>query len=187
MADRGATAAFLAELLLSTNSPCFLVSAYFDDGTISMTDAWRAVVWNSKTHTAQGHFLGFDGLTETAELQASNLTLTLSAVDQTWISTALTKQYIDRRLTIHKAFLDYTQSVITSPVLVFDGSMNDMTVNDSPDGTCTVAVSAVNAWGDFEATPGRHTNSAEQQVFFPGDKFFEFVGQLNREIRWGAA
>ena len=184
--DRSASAAFLAELVKSTNAPCFLVSAYFDDGTISMTDAWRAVTWTGQTYTAQGHFLGFDGLSETTELQASNLTLTLSAVDQVWISAALTKPCIDRRLTIHKAFLDYTQAVITSPVLIFDGSMNDMLVNDAPDGKCTVSISAVNAWGDFESTPGRHTNNAEQQVFFAGDRFFEFCGQINKQIKWGA-
>jgi hypothetical protein len=186
MADRGATAGFLAELLQSTNSPCYLVSAYFDDGTISMTDAWRPVTWNSVVHSAQGHFLAFSGLTETVELQASNLTLSLSAVDQTWISNALTKQYIDRRLTVHKALLDYTQALVTTPILIFDGGMNDMSISDSPDGNCTISISAVNAWGDFEATPGRHTNSSEQQIFFPTDRFFEYVGQINREIRWGA-
>ena len=185
--DRGASAGFITELLKSTNSPCFLVETYFDDGTIRVTDAWRNIDWGGNTYTANGHFLSFDGLTETAELQVPNLTLTVSAVDQVWISTALTKQYIDRRMVIYKAFLDYTQDVISSPIIIFDGRMDSMAVADSPDGKCTVAISATSQWGDFDRKAGRHTNPQEQQVFFPGDRFFEYVANLNKEIKWGAA
>lgn len=184
--DRSATPAFVAELLKSTNSPCYLVDAFFDDGTISMTDAWRPVLWNGTTYTANGHFLSFDGLTETAELQVPSLTLTVAAVDQAWIATALTKPYLDRRLVIYKAFLDYVQAVVSSPIVIFDGRLDGMVVADSPDGKCTVAVTATSQWGDFQRTPGRHTNPAEQQVFFPGDQFFQYCSNLNKQIKWGA-
>jgi hypothetical protein len=187
MADRGASVAFLAELVKSTNSPCFLVSVYFDDGTISMTNAWKDVVFGGITYSAQGHFIGFDGLTETSDLQVPSVTISLSSVDQVWIAAALTKQYLDRRIVIYKAFLDYTQAAITSPVIIFDGRMDSMAVSDSPDGKCTIGISATSQWGDFERCPGRHTNDAEQQVFFAGDKFFEYCGQLNKQIKWGSA
>jgi len=185
--DRGASAAFITELLKSTNSPCYLCEMYFDDGTVRLTDAWRNLVWAGNTFTDNGQFLTFDGLTETAELQVPSVTLTASAIDQAWVSIALTKPYIDRRMVIYKAFLDYTQNVITSPVIIFDGRMDSMTIADEPDGKCTTAIVASSQFSDFERKPGRHTNSAEQQVFFPGDRFFEKCGALNKQIRWGAA
>lgn len=188
MADRGASAAFLAELLKSTSAPCWLVDAYFDDGTISLTDAWRPITWGGRTYTANGHFLSFSGLTETAELQVPQLTLTLSAVDQVWISIALTKNYVDRRLVISRAFIDYTTAAVTpiaSPVS-FEYRMDGMNIADDPNGECTVAVTASSHFGDFERRAGRHTNSSEHQVFFPGDLFFDYASNLNREIRWGA-
>lgn len=184
--DRGATAAFLTELLKSTNSPCFLVDVYFDDGIISLTDAWRAVSFGGRSYTANGHFLGFTGLTETAELQVPSVNVSISSVDQGWISIALTKPYLDRRLVIYKAFLDYTQSVVTSPVIVFDGRLDGMTINDSPDGKCDVGVVATSLWGDFYRKPGRHTNTQEQNVFFAGDRIFEYCSNLNRQIKWGS-
>ena len=49
--DRQADSTFIAELLKSTNSPCFLIEARFDDGTVYMTDAWKPV---EKTFTV--HF-----------------------------------------------------------------------------------------------------------------------------------
>ena len=185
--DRGASAAFLTELVKSTNSPCYLLDVFFDDGTVRMTDAWRAVSYGGNTYTAQGHFLNFNGLTETAELQVPNLSVTVSAVDQTWVSIALTKAYINRRIVLYKAFLDYTQALITSPVIIFEGTLDGMSVADSPDGKCSVQVTATSQWGDFERRPGRHTNPQEQQITFPSDKFFDYCAQLNKDIRWGAA
>jgi hypothetical protein len=188
MADRNASADFLAELLKSSNSPCFLVEAWFDDGVIRMTDAWTAVPWAGNTYVQQGHFLGFSGLSETAELQVPSLQLMLSSVDQSWIAIALTKPYLDRRLVIYKAFLNYaSMALIASPVIVFDGRMDGMVLADDPQGACTIQVTATSQWGDFDRKAGRHTNPQEQQVFFPGDRFFDYVAQLNKEVKWGAA
>lgn len=184
--DRGAQAGFLAELVKSVNSPCYLLDVSFDDGAVRMTDAWRAVTFNSNTYTAQGHFMTFNGLTESAELQVPNLSITISSVDRAWVSIALTKAYINRKLVLYKAFLDYTQGLISSPIIIFEGSLDGMSVSDSPDGKCSVQVTATSQWGDFERRPGRHTNPQEQQVIFPGDKFFDYCAQLNKEIRWGA-
>jgi hypothetical protein len=185
--DRGASAAFLTELLKSTNSPCFLIDAYFDDGTISLTDAWRNVTYSGRTYNANGQFLNFDGLTETSELQVPNVNVSISAVDLTWVSIALSKNHLDRRLVIYKAFVDYTQAVITSPVIVFDGRMDGMSISDSPGGKCAVAITATSQFGDFYRKAGRHTNNSEQQTLYPGDGFFQFCTNLNKEIRWGNA
>ena len=184
--NRGASGAFLAELAKNTNSPCWMAELYFDGGTDRVTDAWKSISWGGHTYTAGGSMLSFSGLSETIDLQIPNVTLTVSGVDQTYVSVALSTPFMDRRLVIYKAFLDYTQSVITNPVAVFDGRMDSMSISDEPGGTSTVTIAATSQWGDFDRRPGRHTNSAEQQVFFPGDKFFDYCSQLNKEIRWGA-
>lgn len=187
MADRGASAAFITELMKSTNSPCFLIDAYFDDGIISVTDAWRAVSFGGRNYTANGHFLSFDGLVETAELQVPSVSINLSAVDLSWVSIALTKNHIDRRLVIYKGFLDYTQAAISSPIIVFDGRMDGMSISDSPQAKCTVSVTATSQFSDFYRKAGRHTNNQEHQSLYPGDGFFQYCVNLNKEIRWGAA
>jgi hypothetical protein len=66
--DRGASAAFITEILKSSNQPIYLVEAWFDDGTIRMSDAWVNVVWGGNTYTANGYFLGFSGLSETSDM-----------------------------------------------------------------------------------------------------------------------
>lgn len=186
--DRSASAGFLAELLKSRSEPCHLIEFVFDDGAIRVTDAWKSITWNGDSYAAQGHFMGFTGLRETFDMQIPTVSIALSAVDQHWIAVALTKDYIDRPVRIYKAFIDYANGVVTDPLLLFDGRMDAMPIQDDPDGgTCTIACSATNQWSDFERRPGRHTNNNEQQALFIGDRFFEFAGQANRQIKWGAA
>lgn len=186
--DRGASAAFVAEILKSRNQPVYLVEVWFDDVTIRMTDGWVNVVWNGNTYTANGYYLGFSGLSETSDMTIPNVTVQVSAVDQTWISIALSKPYIDRRIAIYKAFLDYTCVLISSPLLIFDGRIDTMEITDAPDhGSCTIAVTASSQWVDFQRTPGRHTNDDEEQIWYPGDRGFQFVTNINQQIKWGAA
>jgi len=186
MADRGATEAVVLELGKAKNQPIHLVDVLFDTTPIYITDAWRSVVWGGHTYTALGHFLGFSDIEETSELQVANLTTQLSGVDQSVVSAVLSENYIDRPLIIRKAFLDDEMTVIADPVLIFEGRMDNPVIDENPeDGSCVVTVSASNAWVDFERLSGRHTNDAEQQIFFPGDKGFEFVSQVTSEITWG--
>jgi hypothetical protein len=49
-----------------------------------------------------------------------------------------------------------------------------------------VRVRATSLFADFERRTGRHTNDAEQQIHYPGDKGFEFVSELrDKQINWG--
>jgi len=110
MADRDATAAVITELGKSKNQPVHLIEVTVEDAdgvaTVSyMTDAWTNVVWNGHTYLALGHFLGFTDIEETADVQVNSLTLSLSGVDQAWISAFLSYFYIDRPVKIYKAFL----------------------------------------------------------------------------------
>ncbi|HEY3432554.1 MAG TPA: hypothetical protein VGK09_08400 [Rhodocyclaceae bacterium] len=187
MAGRGFSPVFLAELLQSRNQPVYLVQEQFDDISYYQCDAWRDISWNGNTWKANGHFLDFQGLTESYDMQIPRVTVSISAVDQTWISISLTKPYIGRPIRIYKALLDYTMSVITSPGLIFEGRMDGLSIEDDPQaGKCALVMECSNQWADFDRKPGRHTNHQDQQVFFPGDTGFQFVpGLANLNLSWG--
>jgi len=184
--DREATPAVIAEIEKSKNQPVHLIEAEFSTTTYYLTDAWREIVWGEKTYTALGHFLSFSDIEESSTVQVSSITAQLSGIDQTLLYSVLAEYYIDRPLRIYKCFLDENLVVVVDPILIFEGRIDSPVITENPDdGSCVLSVAATNIWVDFERLAGRHTNHEEQQLFYPGDKGFEFVSELDQEVLWG--
>lgn len=186
MADRGASAAVVAELVKPANQPLHLFEVHFDAVTLYITDGYRSIVWGGNTYVANGHLLNFQGVQESTQLLIPQATVTLSGVDQVWVSEVLAQNYVDRRLVIYKAFLStIDDSVIVSPFPMFDGRMDAPSIDEDPAGKSEVTITAASQWADFERRPGRHTNNQEQQLWFAGDRFFELVSQVSKISVWG--
>ena len=189
MAGRGLSAAMLAELDALQNRPGHLFEAYFDDETARATDFYSSVLWVGNTYVANGHFLGYDGLEETLEQDVPQVKVVLSGVDQAWIAKVLQKKFLNRRLVIRKAMMDAAWNVVIDPSVHFDGLMKRPYIQEDVDGSgkCNVLINASHDVSDIDRKPGRHTNDQEQQFYFPGDRIFEFVDQVNRQLMWGGS
>ncbi|MEO5331313.1 MAG: hypothetical protein H7839_04765 [Magnetococcus sp. YQC-5] len=186
--DRGADQTWIAEIMRSSNAPVLMVEVHLDDGVGRRTDAWRNIVWGGNIYYATGHFLEVQGISETFDMSIPNVSVQLSGVDQEYIATILLKQFIDRRIVIRKAFIDYsTNALLGNPVIVFDGRMDEINLNDSPlEGKCVLTLSASSQFADFMRRPGRHTNPNEQRIYFPGDKGFDMVSNpVKKGMTWG--
>jgi hypothetical protein len=186
--DRSASAAVLTEIAATACRPIHLLKIVFDTSTVYMTDAYRTITWDGQTWLAMGHFLSFGDIDESSGVEVSSCTIGLSGVDQTYISLFLSNSFIDREVSIWKGFLDTSMAVISSPVLIFSGRINKPGLTEDPtNGTCILAVEASSHWVDFQRIPGRHTNNTEQQIWYPGDKGFEFASDKAVQLKWGAA
>jgi hypothetical protein len=187
MSSRGASVDVLAEIAASSNKPFHLFEVRLSGGTTYATDAFKNVIWNGNTYYALGTLVTFSGVEETVDLNVTTASVTLSGVDQTMVANLLTYKYIDRQLIIYKAFFNASDSVIVNPISIFNGRCDSPSIMENPDdGTCSITLTASAHFIDFERRPGRHTNHAEQQLWFPGDKGFEYVSQLNKQIMWGS-
>lgn len=167
--------------------PVHLFTIYLDTATIRISDAHKELRWGGDTWLAGGHALGFTGLEETSALEVTTVTISLSAVDQSFISLLLAQHFIDRRVTIHLALLDEDDRLTIAPRLQFDGRVDSPVIADDPvNGKSVIALSATNHWVDFERVPGRHTNGPEQRLYYAGDKGFDFIPQLvSKVLLWG--
>ncbi len=156
-------------------------------GTIRMTDAYRDQVWNGHTYVRAGNLLGISEISDSAALTVSEVTVTLNAVNQAWTALILQEAYIDRLLTIKRGYLDANGALVSAHTL-FVGHVNrPAIVEDAESGTSTVALTVGNIWVDFERKPGRTTNHEHQQVYFPGDRGFEFAAEVFKDLPWGRA
>lgn len=190
MADRGGTVAFLSEIYKGSCKPIHLVEVQLDSETIYMTDAYKNIVYSGNTYLAVGYFLQFTDIEESAGMQVGSITGTLTAADNDkyWLSVFLNNSYIDRDVLIYKGFLDANEALVANPVLIFKGKIDTPIIQENPDdGTASISITATNHFTDFEKRPGRYTNHECQQLFFPGDKGFEFASEIIRELMWGRA
>ncbi len=185
--DRSASASVITELQSEQNFQIHLMTVHFDSGIVYVCDGYKNITYDGNEYISLGHLLGFGDIEETSELVVSSMSISLSGVDQLYISKFLSEQYIDRQLKIYKAFLNVnTEALISDPILIFDGRMDQPVIAEDPEsGSSTVTVSCTNAWVDFERRPGRKTNHEEQQIWYPGDMGFEFASEITKEILWG--
>lgn len=184
--DRGSTGAFQTEIVKSANKPFHLVKLSFDDVSYFLSDAYIPVTYDSDTYTPTGSFLAFSDIVETNESNIETISISLSGVDTTYINLFLSGGYLDRTVQIYKAFLDSNDALVSDPLLIFDGRLNNPVIKEDVEaGTSTVAVQASSLFVDFDRINTRFTNNESQQSFFSGDTGFRFSSVVVKELNWG--
>ena len=151
---------------------------------VRLTDWGRSVTALSNTWTSSAHFIGIGDITETSELRVNDLSLTLSGVEQTFVSIFLSNNYIDVPIAVYRAVFDNTDTIIGAPILVFDGVVTGFDITDTEDDS-KITVKMASHWKDFEKENGRRTNHNSQQLFFAGDQGFEFAPKSIKDLKWG--
>lgn len=206
MADRGASSAFKTEIAQSNNRPFHLLRVILYDAivesdvTYRLTDYVAELSWDDGSgggpHTweATGRLLGFGDIEETSMLGVRYLDISLSGVDQSLIGVFLggdgsshSYQFINRSVSLWKGLLADDGSIVSSPILIYRGKIDTCSFDtDSASGTSTITARVASDWADFRRRWGRHTNDAEQQAWFPGDRGMEYVQDISsRSIQWG--
>lgn len=160
--------------------------AITSDHLTLLTDAAYDITIGSFTYKSTAGMLSVTDINEEDKLTIEKVDIVVSAVKSEYVKLFLDYNYINRRVLIYRAVLDDNHKVIGTPFLVFDGRLDAPAISeDFQSRTATLKVSATSHWVDFDATNGRHTNDSEQQVLFPGDKFFEFAMLTTKDIKWG--
>jgi hypothetical protein len=149
-----------------------------------LTDWDRDISALSATWNSSPHFLGVGDVKETSDLRVNTVDITLSGVEQSYVSLFLSQNYIDVPARIYRAVLDDNDVVIGSPILVFNGVITNYDIQDSKSES-TVTVQIASHWKDFEKENGRKTNDNSQKIYFPNDEGFEFAAKTIKDLKWG--
>jgi hypothetical protein len=149
-----------------------------------LTDWDRDISALSATWNSSPHFLGVGDVKETSDLRVNTVDITLSGVEQSYVSLFLSQNYIDVPAKIYRAVLDDNDIVIGSPILVFNGVITNYDIQDSKSES-TVTVQIASHWKDFEKENGRKTNDNSQKIYFPNDEGFEFAAKTIKDLKWG--
>ncbi len=184
---RGLSSAVKTELATGNIAPVHLIDLnfstpqYLTDCSFNLTSS---ISGSSRTYTASGHILNIGNSQEGSKPIKNSLNLTLSGVDQSFISIALNENIINATVQIYRAFLNSSNAIISDPFLLFDGFIDQYSIEDDTQ-TAGIGLNITSHWGNFEKVSGRRTSDTSQQRFFSGDKGFEFSALTVQDIRWG--
>ena len=184
---RGLTSAVKTELATGNINPVHLIHlnfstpVYITDCSFPLTSS---ISGSSQTYSASGHILGIGNAQEGSEPIKNSLNLTLSGVDQTYISVALNENIINDTVQIYRGFLDSSNALIADPFLLYEGFIDQYSIEDDTSSS-NIGLSITSHWGNFEKVSGRRSSDNSQQRFFSGDKGFEFSALTVQDIRWG--
>lgn len=180
---RGLDSSLITELAKDDFNLCSLLFMDIGNG-IRLTDYAHDITYSSNTYSASDHLLSIGAPKETRDLRVNTLTVTLSGVEQTYITLMLTNDYVNRPVQFYKAAISASGAIIGSPMLAFDGRMTRFEIREGS-GTSEVSIEVASHWADFEKKAGRRTNTNSHQRFFPSDKGFDFAAKTVRDLRWG--
>ena len=184
---RGLSSAVKTELATGVIDPVVLVEIDFATPvylTNASFDITSNVSGTSRTYLSNGHLRGITGVTETNAPTKNTLVVSLSGVDQTYISVALNENIINDNVVIYRGYLDANLALISDPFLLFYGTIDEYKITDTTQ-TATINLTVTSHWGNFSKTNGRTTTDNSQKRFFSSDKGMEFSALTVRDIKWG--
>lgn len=167
--------------------PFFLVTLNFDSGNIYLWSGSSDLVYSGTTYIGAGDLLKVSTFEEKSDLSAVGATITLNGLKTSLVQKARDEDYQGRTANIKLGAFDATGNVISSPVTMFSGFMDVMTINEGAEYS-EITVTLENKLLQLERSRERRYTDADQKIDFPNDDGFEFVTTIqDKEIVWGRA
>jgi len=167
-------------------APIILASLSFST-PVNIWSGYGTITYNSTGYLGIGTLGTISPIEETTDLAARGITMQLSGVPTAQIAIALTENYQGRECSILFAAMASDGTLVSTPVTVFAGRMDVMTINDDGE-QAIIGMTAENKLVDFRRPREVRYTDEEQKALFPSDKGLEFVNAIQeKEIYWGNA
>ena len=182
--SRGLHSDLQTELATDHLDQIHLIQFEIGDTTYYRTTAYFDITYDSNTYSAGADILNIPTITESSQIGTSNISFALEGASQAFISALLNNNHIHRPITITRAYLNDSGSLINNPYSIFHGYISGYSIDETTTSS-RITINVANHWANFEMKRGRRTNDNSQQQIFPGDFFFEFSNAMMVDIEWG--
>lgn len=177
---RSITSGMISAITAQQLSPFFLIEADFDSGALNLWTGIGDLSYGGKTYTGTGEILNLSATKETKNIEATGVTVTLSGLDTSIIALAMNEPYQDRPARFYLGALDSAGAVIASPLLVFEGRMDVMPIENNGE-TSSVSMTVENILVDLNRPNPWNYTPEDQEIYFVGDTGFDRVTGLQEK------
>lgn len=165
--------------------PALLVAMEWASGTTRFWGGQNDLSWNGDTYTAAGNLLTISGVSETVDLRANGLTVTLNGVNSDVLALALEERRQGKPLSVWIGFFDASDSLLDDPYLLFDGRVDVPTLRPGVEASA-VTVSAESRLVDLQRARRSRYTPEDQKARYAGDRGLDFVPRIQGlRLQWG--
>ena len=167
-------------------APIILASLSFST-PVNLWSGYGTITYIGTGYLGIGTLGTISPIEETTDLAARGISMQLSGVPTAQIAIALTENYQGRECSVLFAAMASDGTLVSTPVTVFSGRMDVMTINDDGE-QAIIGMTAENKLVDFRRPREVRYTDEEQKSLFPTDKGLEFVNAIQeKQIYWGNA
>lgn len=135
------------------------------------------------TYTGAGNLLAISDISETSDISAQGVTLSLSGIPSNLLALALTVPYTGRLCKIKFGLM--ASPIVTTTLFI--GYMDQMNIVDGAD-TANITLMVESKLIDLDRPRTQRYTSENQKARFAGDLAFDFVSDLqDKPLSWGRA
>jgi|SRR3990167_2134233 len=188
---RTITAGMQTAIAGESSAIAHFIELQFSGGTIRLVTAPHDISWNSLTWVGIGGALSFDSVSESGDINAAGLIMSLSGVDQTILAALLGQFYIGRTVQVWLCHFDTAGAIVADPLLLFNGKMNggfeiEESRNQDKPGTVSISARMSDRLADLDFRKGVQMNPDSYKKVFSDDLFFDFISDLvGKKLNWG--
>lgn len=176
-----------AALVTASTSQYFKFNIFakleFDAATIYIHNGIGPLTFGGNEYLGVGDFGGISVIEEGQEISPYGISLILSALDSTFLNTALTLDYYMRPITIYIGAIDSAGALVADPDELWSGKMDTMDIVTGQ--VNTIQLNCESDLAIFDKINGKRYSDAQQQADYPGDLFFQFLDQMvDSNVAW---
>lgn len=180
---RSLTPEIVQQLEAKTVTLCFLVQINFAEPV----HVWSGVgdlAWDGNTYKGVGTLGSLSAVSETSEVEAQGITLTLSGIPAELLDNGLTGVSASSTASVYLGFLDEAGALIPDPIPVYSGMVDQPQINVGTE-TATVTISVENRLLNLNRSRGGRYTDADQRSRYPNDGCLKYVhANQDHYIRW---
>lgn len=181
---RDLTTDMVTELTSAGMMPVLMAVMQFDSGTLRMWTGYGDLVWGSDTFTGGGNLIGVSPFSETQDLEAQGISLTMSGIPADVIALALTERSRGRPFQMYLGMINSSGALVADPYRVFTGLMDVIGAKDNG-ATSTIMMAVENRLIVGQRKKLRRYTSEDQKKLYPDDEGFDLINQLqDKEVVW---
>lgn len=173
-----------AQLRAGTVSPLFLVSIAFPSETIYVWTGVGNLTWNGHTYLGVGDFGQLSTITESSEVEAQGMSLTLSGIPTELIGDVQSTVVYGSKAYVYLGFLDSNGQLIPDPIPAFIGLVDAPAIEIGTDKS-TIVISVESRLADLNRARGGRYTMQDQKSRYPSDTSFDRIAWLqDHEFNW---